>query len=131
MRGIGENSSVVTLDYFSISLQEIKDVEIQFTMGEALVAAALGMNSPESRDPWMVKEEDFMAIDNATSELQFILEELLGKHVNHHHPNVKQVYLSQVRHWNVNVDITCVFISRRQLQSGCSLWSKTAPSSAR
>lgn len=69
----------------------MKDVEVQFTIGEALVAAALGCNSPESRDPWIMKEEDFVAPDGAPSQLDFVLEELLTKYVPHLHPNVKQV----------------------------------------
>jgi proteasome component ECM29 len=72
-------------------LQELKDVEIQFTIGEALVCAALGLNSPESRDPWTVKERDFKEPENAPSQLDFLLDELLNKYVAHLNPNVKQV----------------------------------------
>jgi proteasome component ECM29 len=49
----------------------MKDVEIQFTIGEALVSAALGLNSPESRDTWTVKERDFVEPENAPSQLAF------------------------------------------------------------
>ena len=71
--------------------QEIKDVEVQFTIGEALVCAALGANSPESRDHWTVKESEFVEPLNAPSQLAFILDELLAKYVSNLHPNVKQV----------------------------------------
>jgi proteasome component ECM29 len=73
----------------------MKDVEIQFTIGEALVCAALGLNSPESRDPWTVKERDFVEPDNAPSQLDFLLDELLNKYVAHLNPNVKQVINSE------------------------------------
>ena len=73
----------------------MKDVEIQFTIGEALVCAALGLNSPESRDPWTVKERDFIEPENASSQLDFLLDELLNKYVAHLNPNVKQVINSE------------------------------------
>jgi hypothetical protein len=73
----------------------MKDVEIQFTIGEALVCAALGLNSPESRDPWTVKERDFVEPENAPSQLDFLLDELLNKYVVHLNPNVKQVINSK------------------------------------
>lgn len=69
----------------------MKDVEIQFTIGEALVCAALGVNSPESRDPWIVRETDFIEPANAPAQLDFLLDEILNKYVSHLHPNVKQV----------------------------------------
>ena len=69
----------------------MKDVEIQFTIGEALVAAALGANSAESRDPWFVQESEFVEPIGAPAQLDFILDELLTKYVPHLHPNVKQV----------------------------------------
>lgn len=73
----------------------MKDVEIQFTIGEALVCAALGLNSPESRDPWTVKERDFIEPKTAPSQLDFLLDELLNKYVAHLNPNVKQVKSSK------------------------------------
>jgi proteasome component ECM29 len=73
----------------------MKDVEIQFTIGEALVCAALGLNSPESRDPWTVKVRDFAEPENAPSQLDFLLDELLNKYVAHLNPNVKQVINSE------------------------------------
>ena len=72
----------------------MKDVEIQFTIGEALVCAALGANSPESRDPWSVKESDFSEPETAPAQLDFVLDELLNKYVSHLNPNVKQVIYS-------------------------------------
>jgi hypothetical protein len=69
----------------------MKDVEIQFTVGEALGCASLGLNSPESRDPWTVKESDFIEPENAPTQLDFLMDELLDKYVSHHNPNVKQV----------------------------------------
>ena len=69
-------------------------MEIQFTIGEALVAAALGANSAESRDPWLVKESQFVEPTGAPALLDFVLDELLTKYVHHLHPNVKQVFIS-------------------------------------
>ena len=68
-------------------------MEVQFSIGDALVSAALGVNSPDSRDVWTVKEEDFVEMVDALSDLGFVLDELLVKYVPHLHPNVKQVIL--------------------------------------
>jgi len=69
----------------------MKDIELQLSIGESLVCAALGLNSPESRDPWTVKESDFIEPENAPTQLDFLMDELLDKYVAHHNPNVKQV----------------------------------------
>ena len=74
-----------------LRLQDNKDIEVQFSIGDALVSAALGVNSPDSRDVWTVKEEDFVELADAPSDLGFVLDELLEKYVPHLHPNVKQV----------------------------------------
>ncbi|KAK4005791.1 hypothetical protein OUZ56_010915 [Daphnia magna] len=78
------------IEHFLTSTEEMKDVEIQFTIGEALVCAALGVSSPESRDRWTVKEKDFTEPENAPAQLDFLLEELLNKYVSHLNPNIKQ-----------------------------------------
>lgn len=80
--------------------QEMKDVEIQFTIGEALVCAALGVSSPESRDRWTVKEKDFTEPENAPAQLDFLLEELLNKYVSHLNPNIKQVNITRDSCWS-------------------------------
>jgi hypothetical protein len=49
----------------------------------------------ESRDPWTVKERDFVEPENAPSQLAFLLDELLKKYVAHLNPNVKQVIKSE------------------------------------
>ena len=67
----------------------MKDIELQFSIGESLVCAALRLNSPESRDPWTVKESDF--IEPNAPQLDFLIDELLNKYVAHRNPNVKQV----------------------------------------
>jgi hypothetical protein len=51
----------------------MKDVEILFTVGEALGCASLGLNSSESRDPWTVKESDFIEPENAFFKSFFFL----------------------------------------------------------
>lgn len=77
-------------------------MEIQFTIGEALVCAVLGVNSPESRDRWIVKEKDFNEMDNAPAQLDFLLEELLNKYVSHLNPNIKQVKYLFIIFININ-----------------------------
>lgn len=81
-------------------------MEVQFTIGEALVCAALGANSPESRDQWTVTESEFVEPPNAPSQLGFLLDELLTKYVAHLHPNVKQVLSCDV----LRLDCETVFV---------------------
>jgi hypothetical protein len=69
----------------------MKDIELQLSIGESLVCAALGLNSPESRDPWTVKESDFIEPENAPTQLDFLIDELLNKYVGHRNPNVKHL----------------------------------------
>ena len=79
------------IETFLGAAQEIKDVEIQFTLGDALAAASLGLCSPEGRDQWTCQPEEFRAPEcGVETQLEFLLEQLLTKYVNHFHPNVKQ-----------------------------------------
>ena len=50
------------LEEFLKSANEIKDLELHFTMGEATVYAAMGTRSPVGRDLWRVEERDFAPI---------------------------------------------------------------------
>ena len=93
----------------------MKDVEIQFTIGEALVCASLGLNSPESRDPWTVKERHFIEPENAPAQLDFLLEELLDKYVAHLNPNVKQVMLLFLKSFSLYYN---VYFASRLRRSG-------------
>jgi proteasome component ECM29 len=51
---------------FLEAAQDIKDVELHLTMGEALVYASFGPLSPARRDFWTTTEEDFVATVDPT-----------------------------------------------------------------
>ena len=74
------------------SAQEIKDLELHFTMGEAIVYAAIGPLSPAARDLWQVKEEDFKPDygSHGTDHIEWVIDQLCNKYTMSTHPNVKQ-----------------------------------------
>jgi proteasome component ECM29 len=85
------------LDECLKAANEIKDLELHFSMGEAIVYASLGPRSPKGRDPWQVEENDFIPIggggglaDNSEDHVKWILDQLCGTYMLSEHPNVKQ-----------------------------------------
>ena len=46
------------IEKFIEMASDIKDIELHFTIGDALVFCALGCLSPASRDVWTVSEEE-------------------------------------------------------------------------
>lgn len=43
----------------SCRLSQAKQIELQFTVGEAITSAAIGTSSVAARDAWMVAEEEY------------------------------------------------------------------------
>ncbi|TRY72263.1 hypothetical protein TCAL_11939 [Tigriopus californicus] len=82
------------LEEFLELASEVKDIELHFTMGEAIVYAAFGSHSPSARDYWLISEEDFtppLDQDKSPDELvTWLLSQLCGKYIQSTHPNVKQ-----------------------------------------
>lgn len=79
---------------FLESAKEMKEVELHFTVGEALVYAALGPLSAKGRDLWSVSEEAFEAPVNvkgcSDKYLRWLVDELTDKYTVSSHPNEKQ-----------------------------------------
>ena len=92
------------LEAFIELASEVKDIELHFTIGDALVHCALGPLSPAARDIWTVKEDEFQPIEEVTgeSELAWLLAQLTDKLTLSSHPNIKQAsclwLLAVVRH---------------------------------
>ena len=92
------------LETFIEFASEAKDVELHFTIGEALVHCALGPLSPAARDVWTVAEEDFKPLEQGAGqeELAWLLAQLTDKLTQSSHPNIKQAsclwLLAIVRH---------------------------------
>ncbi len=72
----------------------MKDVELHFTVGKALVYATLGPLSPKGRDLWKTPEEEFKTkaanVDIMDDSVKWVLDELVNKYTLSTHPNEKQ-----------------------------------------
>ncbi|XP_074640240.1 proteasome adapter and scaffold protein ECM29-like [Tubulanus polymorphus] len=66
-------------------------MELHFTVGEALVNAALGVTAPAARDIWKVDEKEFKsAIPNPLIELEWLSNQLLTKYMSSPNPHIRQ-----------------------------------------
>lgn len=79
---------------FLDSAREIKDIELHFTIGQALVYATLGPLSARGRNLWKVEETEFKAISDkegqSDAEVELVLNALIDKHTLSTHPSEKQ-----------------------------------------
>ena len=81
------------IESFIEAAQDIKDVELHLTMGEAIGHAAFGPLSASARDFWTTSEEDFVADVNADASdavIEWLLTELIEKQTCNLKPNVRQ-----------------------------------------
>ncbi|XP_053321854.1 proteasome adapter and scaffold protein ECM29 [Spea bombifrons] len=71
---------------------EAKQIELQFTVGEAITNAAVGTKSSAARDVWVVTEEDYHppADVKVNDEVPWVLDQVLNKHVVSINPHVRQ-----------------------------------------
>ncbi|KAM4708609.1 proteasome adapter and scaffold protein ECM29 [Discoglossus pictus] len=71
---------------------EAKQVELQFTVGEAITNAAVGTQSSAARDIWIVTEDNFRPRDevNVNDAVPWVLEQILNKHIVSVNPHVRQ-----------------------------------------
>ncbi len=74
---------------------DIKDLELHFTMGDAIAYASMGPRSPMARDLWQVSEEDFVPLlscdeDSGEGEVKWVLDQLCNEYVISSHPYTKQ-----------------------------------------
>ncbi|XP_052776475.1 LOW QUALITY PROTEIN: proteasome adapter and scaffold protein ECM29-like [Mya arenaria] len=68
-----------------------KQIELHFTLGEALVFAAQGPTSPAGRDLWTQTEEEWKAIANySEDEVEWYLTTVLERYVTSANPHVRQ-----------------------------------------
>ncbi|XP_064782820.1 proteasome adapter and scaffold protein ECM29 isoform X2 [Oncorhynchus masou masou] len=71
---------------------EAKQVELQFTVGEAITSAAIGTSSGAARDPWTCTEEQYSPPDNVQSNdvVPWVLNSILAKYIPSQNPHVRQ-----------------------------------------
>ncbi|EHB04667.1 Proteasome-associated protein ECM29-like protein [Heterocephalus glaber] len=71
---------------------EAKQVELQFTIGEAITSAAIGTSSVAARDAWLVTEEEYTPPAGAkvNDVVPWVLDVILNKHIISPNPHVRQ-----------------------------------------
>ncbi|EDL02222.1 expressed sequence AI314180, isoform CRA_c [Mus musculus] len=71
---------------------EAKQIELQFTIGEAITSAAIGTNSVAARDAWLVTEEEYIPPAGAkvNDVVPWVLDVILNKHIISPNPHVRQ-----------------------------------------
>ncbi|XP_068090418.1 proteasome adapter and scaffold protein ECM29 isoform X2 [Hyperolius riggenbachi] len=90
---------------------EAKQVELQFTVGEAITNAAIGTKSAAARDIWIVAEEDYHPRSDVKDNdvVAWVLDQILNKHVVSVNPHVRQAsciwLLSLVKKLSNHVEI--------------------------
>ncbi|TRZ18499.1 hypothetical protein HGM15179_008603 [Zosterops borbonicus] len=71
---------------------EAKQIELQFTVGEAITSAAVGTSSVAARDAWMVTEEEYIPPSDlkVNDVVPWVLDLILNKHIISPNPHVRQ-----------------------------------------
>jgi len=70
---------------------DIKDVELHFTIGDALVHCVLGPMSADARDYWTIAQDEFKPIEKIEGDdLTWLVDKLTGSLTQSTHPNIKQ-----------------------------------------
>ncbi|TKC45166.1 hypothetical protein EI555_020279, partial [Monodon monoceros] len=69
-----------------------KQIELQFTIGEAITSAAIGTSSVAARDAWLVAEEEYTPPAGAkvNDVVPWVLDVILNKHIISSNPHVRQ-----------------------------------------
>ncbi|KAF7662410.1 hypothetical protein LDENG_00236880 [Lucifuga dentata] len=91
---------------------EAKQVELQFTVGEAITSAAIGTSSGAARDPWTCTEDQYSPPSNVKSSdmVPWVLSSILSKYIPSQNPHVRQAaciwLLSLVKKLSQHKEIT-------------------------
>ncbi|XP_027139117.1 proteasome adapter and scaffold protein ECM29 isoform X2 [Larimichthys crocea] len=91
---------------------EAKQVELQFTVGEAITRAAIGTSSGAARDPWTCTEEQYSPPQNMKNNdvVPWVLKTILSKYICSQNPHVRQAaciwLLSLVKKLSQHKEIT-------------------------
>ncbi|XP_020501213.2 proteasome adapter and scaffold protein ECM29 [Labrus bergylta] len=91
---------------------EAKQVELQFTVGEAITSAAIGTSSGAARDPWTCTEDQYSPPHNVKNNdvVPWVLNSILSKYIGSQNPHVRQAsciwLLSLVKKLSQHKEIT-------------------------
>ncbi|KAM8983776.1 proteasome adapter and scaffold protein ECM29 isoform 1-T1 [Ara ararauna] len=71
---------------------EAKQIELQFTVGEAITSAAVGTSSVAARDAWTVTEEEYIPPSDLKGNdvVPWVLDLILNKHIISPNPHIRQ-----------------------------------------
>uniref|UniRef100_A0A7N6AKQ8 Ecm29 proteasome adaptor and scaffold n=1 Tax=Anabas testudineus TaxID=64144 RepID=A0A7N6AKQ8_ANATE len=89
-----------------------KQVELQFTVGEAITSAAIGTSSGAARDPWICTEDQYTPPHNVKNNdvVPWVLNSILSKYITSQNPHVRQAaciwLLSLVKKFSQHKEIT-------------------------
>ncbi|XP_072239435.1 proteasome adapter and scaffold protein ECM29 [Leuresthes tenuis] len=92
---------------------EAKQVELQFTVGEAITSAAVGTCSGAARDPWTCTEDQYSPPHNVKNNdvVPWVLNSILSRYIPSQNPHVRQAaciwLLSLVKKLSQHKEITC------------------------
>lgn len=90
---------------------QAKQIELQFTIGEAITSAAIGTRSVAARDAWLVTEEEYTPPAGAKMNdvVPWVLDVILNKHIISPNPHVRQAaciwLLSLVRKLSTHTEV--------------------------
>ncbi|XP_063311357.1 proteasome adapter and scaffold protein ECM29 [Pelobates fuscus] len=90
---------------------EAKQIELQFTVGEAITNAAVGTKSSAARDLWLVTEEEYHPRTDVkvNDEVQWVVDQILNKYIVSINPHIRQAacvwLLSLVKKLNEHKEI--------------------------
>uniref|UniRef100_A0AAQ5WZB0 Ecm29 proteasome adaptor and scaffold n=1 Tax=Amphiprion ocellaris TaxID=80972 RepID=A0AAQ5WZB0_AMPOC len=91
---------------------EAKQVELQFTVGEAITSAAIGTSSGAARDPWTCTEDQYSPPHNVKNNdvVPWVLNSVLSRYIPSQNPHVRQAaciwLLSLVKKFSQHKEIT-------------------------
>ncbi|XP_045903275.1 proteasome adapter and scaffold protein ECM29 [Micropterus dolomieu] len=91
---------------------EAKQVELQFTVGEAITSAAIGTSSGAARDPWTCTEDQYSPPHNVKNNdvVPWVLNSILSRYIPSQNPHVRQAaciwLLSLVKKLSQHKEIT-------------------------
>uniref|UniRef100_A0A3B5ATH9 Ecm29 proteasome adaptor and scaffold n=1 Tax=Stegastes partitus TaxID=144197 RepID=A0A3B5ATH9_9TELE len=101
---------------------EAKQVELQFTVGEAITSAAIGTSSGAARDPWTCTEDQYSPPLNVKNNdvVPWVLNSILSRYIPSQNPHIRQAsciwLLSLVKKLSQHKEITVSHLALLSVQ---------------
>ena len=94
---------------------QIRQVELQFTVGEALSCAGAGRASEVARDPWAVEQLQNTDCEEVKGTMQELIDMIIKKYATSTAPYVRQV--GQIVFVQTDCSFCCFFLYCGQNQA--------------